>query len=253
MSAAVDDSEGADPGDGLEQLLADACRVLAETGLTPNVLGHVSLRMPDGGLLVRCRGPREAGLAFTTADDIRPVDRDGRRAADGWNAPNELPIHTAVLRARPDVSVVLHAHPPAVVATTLARLELRPIVGAYDISAARLAQAGVPTWPRAVLVNTDALGDALAVALGSAPALRLYGHGLVTVGRGEPLVAIAEAVVNAVAIDTLARTTLAVLAAGAEPVPIDEADLAQLPDLGPGLNLLTMWRHLLARTDAAAR
>ena len=54
---------------------------------------------------------------------------------------------------------------------------------------------------------------------------------------------------QALAVDTLARTTLAVLQAGGTPRAIDDADLAELPDLGAGFTVETMWRHLLRRVD----
>jgi ribulose-5-phosphate 4-epimerase/fuculose-1-phosphate aldolase len=245
------------PVRGLLELADDVaigCQILAETGLTPNVLGHISVRVGPGRALVRCRGPRERGLAFTTADDIRQVPICGAAGELGdlgaWTAPNELPLHTAILQAQPDVTAVVHAHPPAVVTMALAGLPWLPIIGAYDIPAARIAAAGIPVWPRAVLVNTPQLGDDLAACVGDRPVGVLYGHGLVSTGRGAPEHAIAEAVTNAVAIDSLARLTLAVRMAGSAPAAIPDEDLAQLPDLGGWLNVETMWRHLAARVAA---
>jgi 3,4-dihydroxyphthalate decarboxylase len=242
--------------DSVSELVATGCQVLAATGLAPNVLGHISVRVTPGEALVRCRGPRESGLAFTTAEDIKllpiagPVDTS---QLAGWSVPNELPIHTSLLRRHPDVTAVVHAHPPAVVTMSLAGLPWVPIVGAYDIPAARLAAGGVPTWPRAVLVNTPQLGDALADCLADRPVGVLYGHGIVSVGYGPPEHAVAEAVTNAVALDSLARMTLAVHAVGGTTVAIAEADLSQLPDLGAGLNVDTMWRHLVRRAATAAQ
>jgi hypothetical protein len=89
----------------------------------------------------------------------------------------------------------------------------------------------------------------MAEALGDRPAVILRGHGLVSVAEGPPEIAVARAVLQAVAIDTLARTTLTVLAAGGKPRSISDEDLAGLPDLGGGFNIDTMWRHLVRRTD----
>jgi ribulose-5-phosphate 4-epimerase/fuculose-1-phosphate aldolase len=238
----------------LAEPIATACQVLAETGLAPNVLGHVSVRLSDGDVLLRCRGPRERGLAFSTAEDARRITLAGRPVDTGeWTVPNEWPIHTAILRRRPDVTAVVHAHPPAVVTMSLAGLPWLPIVGAYDIPATRIAAGGLPVWPRAVLVNSPELGDDLASCLADRPVVVLHGHGLVAVGTGEPEHALAEAVINAVAVDSLARMTLAVRAAGAAPAPIADEDLAALPDLGSGFTVETMWRHLVARTAARGR
>lgn len=242
--------------DSVSELIATACQILAVTGLAPNILGHVSARISADEALVRCRGPRESGLAFTTADDIRFVPIDAPpdpRALGQWSVPNELPIHMSILRRNPNVTAVVHAHPPAVVTMSLAGIPFRPIVGAYDIPAARLAAAGVPVWPRAALVNTAELGDDLASCLGGRPVGVLHGHGLVTVGYGPPERAVAEAITNAVALDSLAQLTLAVRAAGAEPQPIADEDLQQLPDLGAGFHVETMWRHLVRRVGTAPR
>ncbi|HZC73665.1 MAG TPA: class II aldolase/adducin family protein [Jatrophihabitans sp.] len=255
MPAPADLETDADTN-SLAELVATACQVLAVTGLTPDVLGHVSVRISAEQALVRCRGPRESGLAFTTADDARVVPLFGPpdpQLVGGWSLPNELPIHTAALRRHPHVTAVVHAHPPTVVAMSIAGLPWRPIIGAYDIPAARLAAAGIPTWPRAALVNTPELGDEVAGHLAERPVVVLYGHGLVSTGTGDPQRAVAEAVTNAYAVDTLARMTLAVARAGAEPAPIADRDLAQLPDLGAGFNVETMWRHLVRRAAGAAR
>ncbi|MEU6698727.1 transposase [Pseudonocardia sp. NPDC046786] len=54
--------------------IATACRVLAARGLADGVLGHISMRVDAYRMLVRCRGPRERGLAFTEPTDVRLRD-----------------------------------------------------------------------------------------------------------------------------------------------------------------------------------
>jgi ribulose-5-phosphate 4-epimerase/fuculose-1-phosphate aldolase len=238
---------------GLTDEIATACRVLAACGLVEHVLGHISVRAGDSHLLVRCRGPHEAGLAATGAADVKRVPLAGM-AGDlgGWTAPNELPIHTGVLRRRPAATAVVHAHPPAVVAASLLDEPLRPIYGAYDIPGARLAAGGIPAWDRAALITTDELAGAMTAELGDRPVVVLRGHGLVSVAGGDPVTAIRTAVLQAVAVDTLARITLTVRQAGGIPRPISDEDLAALPDLGGGFNVETMWRYLLTRLPAKA-
>lgn len=234
--------------EALRERVAMACRVLAVTGLVEHILGHVSARVGPDTLLVRGRGPQERGLAFTVVADIQQVGLDG--AGDtppGWAAPNELPIHTEVLRARPEVTAVVHAHPPAVVAASVAGLPWLPLVGSYDIPAARLAHDGIPVWPRSALVRRRDLAEQMVAALGDRPAVVLRGHGLVTVGTGDPADAVATAVTRALAVDSLARIGLAVAATGAPLRPVPDEDLAELPDLGSAFNVAAMWRHLEAR------
>jgi ribulose-5-phosphate 4-epimerase/fuculose-1-phosphate aldolase len=239
----------------LEQLraeIATACRVLAARGLADGILGHISLRVDETTLLVRCRGSQERGLAFTTPDDIRLVDLDGAAAGpgeldSGYSTPNELPLHTEVLRARPEVSSVVHAHPPAVVAADLAGLAVRPIVGAFDIPGMRLAAGGVPVYPRGVLVRNRKLAAEMVAALGERPVVVLRGHGLTSAAES-----VEQAVLQAVSVDTLSRLSLAVVSAGGTLVDLPAEDVAELPDLGGSFNTQTAWRHELARLDASA-
>lgn len=231
----------------LAEFLATACQVLADTGLVEHVLGHISVRTGTDALLIRCRGPQEAGLAYTTADDIRAVGLDGGGELGAWSAPNELPIHTEVLRRRPDVTAVVHAHPPAVVTASLLDTPLVPVYGAYDIPGAKIAAGGLPVWPRSALITTPKLAGEMAGALGDRPVVLLRGHGLVSVAGGQPESAVARAVLQALSVDTLARTTLQLRSAGGDPVPISDADLAALPDLGSSLLVDSMWRHLERR------
>ena len=199
-------------------------------------------------MLVRCRGPQESGLRFTTPDDVRVVDLASGEIVDDpageFAVPSELPIHTSVLAAHPDVDCVVHAHPPDVVVASLAGIALEPIFGAYDIPAARLASNGIPVHLRSVLIRTDELAAEMVASLGDAPALVLKGHGVVTTGAD-----VADAVLRALQIDTLARIHLRVRAARSTPEPIPVADLAELPDLGSAFNRETLWRHHLAALE----
>jgi ribulose-5-phosphate 4-epimerase/fuculose-1-phosphate aldolase len=228
------------------QLIADACRVVAARGLSDGFLGHISLRVDHERLLVRCRGPQERGLAWTTAADVHLIDYQGRPGApgelEGWSPPNELPLHVEVLRAQPDVAAAVHVHPPAVVAADLAGLAIRPIVGAFDMPGAKLAAGGVPVYPRGVLVRNRELAVEMVTAMGDRPVVLLRGHGLTSSGRS-----VQEAVLRAISVDTLARLSLQIRSAGGQLADLPAADLAELPDLGPGFNEGVAWRHEVSR------
>ena len=223
--------------------IAEACRVLAYAGLAADVLGHVSVRVGTDALLVRCRGPRESGLLFTTAEDVHLVSLDGPGdLPPGYAPPSELPIHAETLRVRPDVNAVVHAHPPAVVAADLAGLALRPVFGAYNIPAMRMARDGIPVYPRGVLIRRADLAAEMLAAMGDAPVCVLRGHGVTTTGAS-----VAEAVVAALNLDSLARMILSAAQAGGHPADLPDADVAELPDLGATLNTENVWRYHLAR------
>jgi 3,4-dihydroxyphthalate decarboxylase len=182
---------------------------------------------------------------FTTTADIHEVI-DGEPLPDGFRIPNEFPIHSQVLAARPEAAAVVHAHPPAVVACDLAGLQLRPIVGAYNIPAMRMAREGLPVYPRSLLINDDSLGAAVAQTLGDRPVCILRGHGIVTVGD-----TVQQAVVRAINVEILARMTLAANRGPTEPPQVPEADIAAMPDLGSTFNDTYVWQYQCSRLDLA--
>jgi ribulose-5-phosphate 4-epimerase/fuculose-1-phosphate aldolase len=238
-----------DPDDlaELRRTIALGCRILAATGATTPILGHVSMRLPDGRVAVRCRGPRERGLLFTRADDIRVVGLDDSGdVGDGYRLPNEYPIHAEILRARDDVSSVVHAHPVAAVVAALADVELRPVVGAFNIPAYRMAADGIPVWPHRGLVRTVEAGRSLAATLGTRSACLLLGHGIATVGSNP-----VQSVIRALDIDELARLTVAVAQAGGRPDVVPEADRDDLPDLGSAFNERVVWDYHLGKLALA--
>lgn len=234
--------------DELKRTVAEACRILAARGVVDGVLGHVSARIDENHLVVRTRGPRERGLRHTEVADIRLVDLDGQGDELGeWKPPNELPIHTEVLRSRPEVGAVVHAHPPALLVCGLAGLPLRPVYGAFDIPGMRLAAGGIPVYPRSVLIRRPELAREMLAAMGDRPVCLLRGHGITVAGR-----TVEEALVRTIALETLARVTLQLAQLGANVPVVPEPDLDELPDLGGAFNNDAQWRALLAELDFSA-
>lgn len=228
--------------------VAQACRVAAARGLVDGILGHISARIDEEHLLVRCRSDSDNGVAFTRPDDIRLIRFDGTpgmpRELDGYRVPNELPIHVETLLAHPEYRAVAHLHPPAVVAADLAGITLEPTYGAFDIPGAWLARRGVPVYPRSVLIRTAELGRQMAAAMAGRPVVICRGHGITSAAATA-----AEAVLQAISLDRLASISLRIRAAGGTLRPIDEADWADLPDLGPAFTADAAWRHELARLE----
>jgi ribulose-5-phosphate 4-epimerase/fuculose-1-phosphate aldolase len=241
------------PAGELRQLISDGCRVLARRGVSDGVYGHVSARLGGDALLVRCRGPRERGLAWTSPRDVHPFTLDADPmdpdvSSGPWAVPNEFPIHAEILRHRPDVEVVVHAHSEYVVAADLAGLGIRPILGSYDIPGAHLVRYGLPVYQRSVLIRDRRLAGEMVRALGDRPAVILRAHGFVCTGTS-----VQQAVLRAISIDRLARMSLMVTAAGGRLADIPDEDFAELPDLGTGFNIDTGWRHELARLPGEGR
>jgi 3,4-dihydroxyphthalate decarboxylase len=221
----------------LREEVAAACRILARRGLVEGVLGHVSARAP-GGMALRSRGPEEAGVLYTEPEDIVLHSLDGEALEDTEHRrPGEHPIHGEVYRARPDVGAVVHAHPPAVLACDLAGVPLRPIFGAYNIPAMRLALAGVPVFERSWLIHSAALAAPMVAALGDGPAVVLRGHGVVVVGE-----TVEAATMRALDLeDWRASASRSPRPAAARPTSLRH-DVAELPT-GAALTTSLAWAH----------
>ena len=235
--------------DARRAAVAEGCRVAAARGLVDGILGHISLRVDDERLLIRCRSDADTGLAFTKPGDIRLITFDVGPGAegelDGYRVPNELPIHLETMLADPRHRAVAHLHPPAVVAADLAGVTIRPIYGAYDIPGAWLARDGVPVYERSVLIRTAGLGKEMVAAMADRQVVICRGHGVTSAAETVP-----QSVLQAISIDALARMSLRVRSAGGHLRDIDEADWDELPDLGPAFTADAAWRHEVARLKA---
>ena len=121
------------------------------------------------------REPSSLGTSDVVALDIA----SGRNVGDGDPPPSEFHIHRAIMRRRPDVGGIVHSHPEFVVTLSIAGHALQPVTGIGSF-----LPETVPVFDDANLVNTRERGEAVAEALGDAPALVLRGHGLVVVGDG---------------------------------------------------------------------
>jgi L-ribulose-5-phosphate 4-epimerase len=179
-------------------------RALAAAGQSDMVWGHVSIRDPEGGgawLKASGWGFEEIGesriVLVSPAGEV--LHGSGRRHI-------EYPIHTEVMARRADVGAVVHTHSDAANAFSALDVPLRPLSHAGSLFS-------YPDVPRFTLtgglISSPELGQALADALGAAPACLMPQHGLVAVGKD-----VAAAVMTAVLLDRACRTQLTAMAAG---------------------------------------
>lgn len=88
-----------------------------EYGMTTTSGGNLSIRDENGDVWITPSGIDKGSL--TRADIIR-VSPDG--TLTGPHKPSvELPFHLDIYKIRPDLKAILHAHPPTLVAFSLAR------------------------------------------------------------------------------------------------------------------------------------
>src|SRR5262249_23153112 len=183
----------------------------------------VSARIPGTDkVLIKARGRMEAPLSYVENDDLCIVDMDGKfvEGREGLAAPNEVFIHTCVLKARPDLNSVIHIHPQNIVAFTIADRPLLPIIGAYNPGALRIITDGLPVYPRSILISSEERGQELARFLGDKRICLMRGHGITSAGA-----TVEEATLTAIHLNDLAELQWkATLLGGAN--PISDEDIA---------------------------
>jgi ribulose-5-phosphate 4-epimerase/fuculose-1-phosphate aldolase len=162
---------------GVRELVALSSRILGHTDQDDLVWGHASARDPHGrGVWMKAAG---WGLEEITPGRVQLVSPSGKVLDGTGSRHSEYPIHTEIMAARSDVRGVVHTHSPYAVALAAAGQPLLPVSHA----ATYFVPPDVPRFTgTADLILTSDLGKRVAASLGSATAVFLVNHGMVTVG-----------------------------------------------------------------------
>jgi L-fuculose-phosphate aldolase len=154
--------------------MALCCRQLAERGLMAGQDGNVTVRLGPDRVLVTPRGFIKALL---TPADMVEVDLSGRKRRGRGSPTSELDLHLRILRRRPDVGAVVHAHPPTATGFAVAGLGLDPFVLPELIM--QLGRVPVVAYGTP---GTPDLGDCVEPYIAGYDGFLLANHGAVTVG-----------------------------------------------------------------------
>ena len=193
-----------------EALIAAACR-MQESGLTPGTSGNLSLRSGEGMLITPSAIPY--GTLTPAMLPFLPLGRGG--AYEGRYRPSsEWRFHFDILRSRPEVGAVIHAHPPHATALAIGRRE----IPACHYMIARFGGAPIRCAPYA-LFGTAALSEHVLAALEGRSACLMANHGCLVVAAD-----IEAALAALVELEALATQYLLSLACG--PVLLTEQEVA---------------------------
>jgi len=154
--------------------MALCCRQLAAHGLVAGQDGNLSVRLAPNRILVT---PSGLVKSLLQASDIVEVDPRGRRRRGRRKPTSELDLHLRILRLRPDVNAVVHAHPPTATGFALAgegfeTFALTELI--FQLGRVPLVPYGTPGTPE--------LADRVEPYLAGHDAWLLANHGAVTVG-----------------------------------------------------------------------
>lgn len=217
-----------------ERTLRIAARALSAAGLV-TAYGHCSIRRDDSTFLVTPTVPlgqiaRHPGVVVPVTGELP------------GGVPGEVRLHQAIYRRRADVGGIARVLPIAVRALSVLGHTARPLDGTGSYFA-----PGPPLWSDPRLVRTREAAEAVAGALGDAPAIVLRGNGAVVVGAALP-----QAVVLAQFLETASELDLAARSTGAEAIGFSPAESIARAVWTGGIEE-RMWSYLTRDDPEACR
>jgi L-fuculose-phosphate aldolase len=196
-----------------ESLIATAL-AMDRAGFGVAKSGNVSCRWRDGMLIT----PTGLAYAAMTPDDLVTLALDGTPRAASQMPSSEWRFHAAVYLARPEAQAIVHTHSPQATALSSARRSIPAfhysvaLAGGTDIRCAEYATFG-----------TQQLADNAVRALESRRAVLLANHGVIAFGP-----TLDSAFLLAAEVESLAGRYLVLLAAGLEPVLLDDKEMQRV-------------------------
>lgn len=214
--------------------LAAAFRLAVRFGWHESVGNHFSAAVSDDGRRF-LMNPKWRHFAAIRASDLLLLDADDASVMDGPEAPDASAwtIHGTLHRARPDIRVVLHLHPPH--ATALAALA-DPSLPPIDMNTARFFGDLAIDPDCGGIADDTAEGEHIAAALGDCSVLLMANHGVTTTGA-----TVAEAFESMYFFEKAAQTVLLARATGQQ--------LAVMPD-AVAHNTAQGWKAYAGMADA---
>lgn len=163
----------------LRRRLAKAHRILTAGGIWPITKGHVSARIPrtDKVLILGHIHSEGRSLIDTDVDDIVTVDIEGNWLEGRIEPVDERFLHLEIMKARPDVTSIVHAHPTYATAFGIAGVNILPVGNRGGIFAPQ-----VPILDFDRQIDTQERGQMARDAIGDSMALVLKNHGVAVCG-----------------------------------------------------------------------
>lgn len=202
----------------LRERVCDYARSLHGRGLTHGSTGNISVRTPEGGLLVT-----PTGSSFMTLDPARLSLFDAKlNLVDGDPPTKEMPLHSAFYETRGTAGAIVHLHSAHSVA-----LSMMPDVDEDDFLP-HLTPYPVMKLGRVKLLpyfmpGDAAIGEAIRGLAGKRSAVMLANHGPVVAGKD------LDAAVHAIE-ELEAGARLAMMTRGLSPRALTGDQVAALVD-----------------------
>ena len=230
--------------------LAALHRLYVHFGWTDLIYTHLTARMPGTSdhYLIK---PDHLLMDEVCASNLLVVDFDGNLIS-GDHPPNEAGhlIHTAVLRARPEINFIAHTHSRAGAAVSCMKCGVLPLSQHANIIIPTIAYHDYQD-----VTSAEDECEALARDMADKYLMVMRNHGLLSLGRS-----VAECFYYLYFLEMACKIQVDVLAAGADPVIASDEIVQGLyagsgaPDGEPGgARVWSAMLRLLDRKDASFR
>jgi L-fuculose-phosphate aldolase len=157
------------------QDILDVGKLIYQKGWVAANDGNISVRLGNNRILCTCTG---VSKGMMTPADITACDGDGNKIDGARECTTELAMHLAIYQMRPDVSAIVHAHPPVATGFAVAgrplNLAVLPEV-IVSLGCVPLAKYGLP--------GTPDLAEGMRPFIPDYDAILLANHGSVCYGE----------------------------------------------------------------------
>jgi L-fuculose-phosphate aldolase len=201
----------------LRQEIIKVCRKLESQGLIAASDGNVSCRTGGDCMLITPSGVSKGDLE---PEEIAKTSMQGNLLEGPMRPSNEIRMHVHVYRMRPDVSAVVHAHPPVATAFTLAGFPFN----SKALPEVWFMLGKVPVAPYAT-PSTDEVPQSIEPYVMDSRAILLKRHGALTFGGS-----LVEACMRMEKLEHCAKVLFyaSMLEEGKVPVPLTDKEIAKL-------------------------
>ena len=155
--------------------IVKVCRKLESGGLIAASDGNVSCRIGPDCILITPGGVAKGDIE---PEQVAKTGMDGALLEGPLKPSSEIRMHLLVYSLRPDVSAIVHAHPPLATAFTIAGFPFNSKV----LPEVWLMLGKVPLAPYATPA-TDEVAQSIEPHVAGSRAILLKRHGAVTFGR----------------------------------------------------------------------
>jgi L-fuculose-phosphate aldolase len=150
-------------------------RQMHALGFSPGTAGNLSIRLDHHRILA---SPTGCSKSLLKSDDMVIVDLDGNKLSGSRNVTSEIGMHLIVYRMRPDISAVVHTHPPIATAFAACRRALdRPLCSEILMTTGPVPLAQYAT------TGTNEVSASIEPFIPHHDAILLANHGLITYGK----------------------------------------------------------------------